>query len=58
MQTTSEQKAIDSLTNRATVLWGNERAKQIESNIKLTANHIARLSADLPSQKEEPGFYF
>ena len=58
MQTTNEQEVVESLTRRAVELWGSERAKQMETNLRLTARQISKLASDLPPPNEEPGFYF
>jgi hypothetical protein len=55
---TSREEILKSLEERATALWGQERAQEIRSTIEQTAGHIWQLSQDLPDLEEEPGFYF
>ena len=54
----SEESIANSLNERATELWGNERARVLRLLIGQTANRIWRISQDLPPPDEEPGFYF
>ena len=54
----SEESIANSLNERATELWGNERARVLRPLIEQTASRIWRISQDPPPPDEEPGFYF
>ena len=54
---TSKDEIAKSLRERASDLWGQERADDLQSLIQQTAGHIWQLSQDLPPTEEEPGFY-
>ena len=55
--TESQEELVRSLTERASTLWGRERAEEIRGIIGETAVAIWRISQDLPSDDEEPAFY-
>lgn len=54
----SREEIVNSLKQRATELWGRERARAIDSTIEQVASNIWQISQDLPPADEEPGFYF
>ena len=54
----SKEEITQSLKMQATLLWGLDRSQELQSQIEQTADHILRLSQDLPFPDEEPGFYF
>ena len=54
----SEKEIADSLFDRATQLWGQERAGELTAVIEQAANNIWHLSQNLPEEDEQPGFYF
>ena len=54
----SAKSIANSLHERATELWGSERARVLRPLIEQTANRIWRISQDPPPPDEEPGFYF
>ena len=53
----SREDIATSLRERASQLWGHERAEALHSTIDQTARRIWQISKDLPSPDEEPGFY-
>ena len=54
----SEESITNSLNERATKLWGSQRAEVLRPLIEQTAARIWRISQDPPPPDEEPGFYF
>lgn len=58
MPMASREEIAKSLEGRAAQLWGQQRADELTQTIEETAEHILRLSQNLPDAEEEPGFYF
>jgi hypothetical protein len=54
----SRDAIASSLRERATQLWGHERAEALRDIIERTADHLWQISQDPPPPDEEPGFYF
>ena len=54
---TETEAIVEALEDHATILWGPERAANLQASIQLTAANIARLQGDLPALDEEPAFY-
>ena len=52
----SIEQITDSLKERATELWGRERAEAMRPVIEETAANIRRIAQDPPPPDEEPGF--
>lgn len=46
------------LKERATTLWGSERAAELGALVEATARRVWQVSQDPPPADEEPGFYF
>ena len=54
----SRGEIVDSLEEKASQLWGRERAAAIAATIESTADVVWQISQHPPPPDEEPGFYF
>ena len=54
----SREEIVSSLKQRASELWGEERALALLPVVEQTAGVIWQISQDPPPADEEPGFYF
>ena len=54
----SKEEIAGSLKARAEELWGTQRASELQSMLEQTAENVWQIAQDLPSDDEEPGFYF
>ena len=54
----SKEEIASSLKAHAEVLWGAQRATELQGLLEQTAEHVWKISQDLPGDEEEPGFYF
>ena len=54
----SKTEIASSLEARAEELWGPQRATELQELLEQTAEHVWKISQDLPNDEEEPGFYF
>lgn len=54
----SREEIVASLEEKASHLWGRERAAAIAATIESTADALWQISQHPPASDEEPGFYF
>ena len=53
----SVEEIAETLRQRATDLWGAERAEALKAVIEETAGYVRRLAEDAPPVDEVPGTY-
>ena len=53
----SIEDILRELTDRATALWGEERAVAMRPELEQTARHLQEIGRGTPGRDVEPGFY-
>jgi len=53
-----QTELLESITNRATSLWGKERTDALQLPISHTVDALMQIARDLPESGEEPAFFW
>ncbi len=53
----SKDEILRELTEKAVALWGEERAKILQSSLEQTATHLWDIRQAEPGASVEPGFF-
>ena len=53
----SLEDILRDLTDRATALWGEERAGAMRPELEQTARQLQEIGRETPGRDVEPGFY-